>query len=483
MPEYQVFARKYRPQRFCEILGQDAMVKTLKNAIKSKRLAQAYLFSGSRGTGKTTTARILAKALNCLHLGEDLEPCNACSSCKEITEGNSLYVLEIDGASHRGIEKIREINETVNYASSGECKIYIIDEVHMLTKEAFNALLKTLEEPPPKVKFFFATTEPHKVPSTIISRCQRFALNRISNEVIVKKLHNIVADVGTVVDDEALHMIAQLAEGGLRDAESLLDQVLSFHEGSVDAQAVATVLGVMVQDIYFELDRAGKEGELSKAFDIAHQVFAGGKNIDHFVEGLVEHFRNLLLVIVSDGAEVPFLTLSESERKKYIASAKLYRKEQCMEVLDFLLEAQQQIRFAPSVRIALEAILLRVIRSHRRIPIEIIVKKLAELQEVAYAPAGENQSSLFVEKQQFPQQAHLTQISHTSSSENERDGLPKMGESRSDSPRECEKSELSELPQAVVVKNETEMKKNQNRYDTLLQFAAVELEGTVQKKR
>ena len=185
---YQIIPRKYRPQAFSSIIGQEAIVITLKNAIRLKRLAHAYLFSGSKGTGKTTLARLFAKALNCKHLDQDGEPCNQCPSCLEITSGHSLDVLEIDGASNRGIDDIRQINETIGYApASGEYKIYIIDEVHMLTKEAFNALLKTLEEPPPHVKFFFATTEPHKVLPTILSRCQRFDLNRIPEEAMQQK--------------------------------------------------------------------------------------------------------------------------------------------------------------------------------------------------------------------------------------------------------------------------------------------------------
>ena len=231
MSTYQVLARKYRPQHFNEVLGQDAIVTTLKNAIKHNRLAHAYLFCGSRGTGKTTLARVFAKALNCQSPTSDAEPCNKCSSCKEIAAGNALDVLEIDGASHRGIDDIRQINETVGYASSsGKYKIYIIDEVHMLTKEAFNALLKTLEEPPLKVIFLFATTEPHKVLPTILSRCQRFNLNRISLDTIVDKLRQIAIDQNVEIDEEALYLLAQRAEGGLRDAESLFDQIIAFHE-------------------------------------------------------------------------------------------------------------------------------------------------------------------------------------------------------------------------------------------------------------
>ena len=274
MPHYQVIARKYRPQTFQEVLGQDAIVTTLKNAIRNQRLAHAYLLCGSRGTGKTTLARVFAKALNCQAPTADGEPCGLCSSCKEIATGHSLDVLEIDGASHRGIDDIRRINETVGYASSsGRYKIYIIDEVHMLTKEAFNALLKTLEEPPPRVIFLFATTEPHKVLPTVLSRCQRFNLNRIPITTIVSKLRRIAQEQNIDVEEEALHLLARRADGGLRDAESLFDQIIAFNEGAITTTTVAHVFGMMPKETLFALDLAGKEGRLSAAFDIAHNLF------------------------------------------------------------------------------------------------------------------------------------------------------------------------------------------------------------------
>ncbi|WP_068466810.1 DNA polymerase III subunit gamma/tau [Candidatus Protochlamydia phocaeensis] len=381
MSDYQVIARKFRPQNFQEVIGQEAIVTTLKNAIKFNRLAQAYLFCGSRGTGKTTLARIFAKALNCQQLTADFEPCNQCSSCREITACSSLDVLEIDGASHRGIEDIRQINETVGYAAaSGHYKIYIIDEVHMLTKEAFNALLKTLEEPPPKVKFFFATTEPHKVLPTILSRCQRFNLNRIPLHQIVTKLRLIAHRLGVEAEEEALQLLAQRAEGGLRDAESLFDQILAFEEGKVTVDSVNSILGLMPRQAYFELDQAGKDGHFAKAFEIAHCIFSEGKDLMHFVDGLIEHFRHILLIKLS-GKDSSLLTLSQREREQYEASAQLYSQEQCLDMIDFLLESQNQIRFSSSGKIALEAILLHIMRSHFRLPIEVLVRRLSELEQ------------------------------------------------------------------------------------------------------
>ncbi len=455
MSEYQVLARKYRPALFSEVLGQEAIVTTLKNAIKHNRLAHAYLFCGMRGTGKTTLARLFAKALNCLQPTADLEPCNTCSFCKEITSGYSLDVIEIDGASNRGIDDIRQINETVGYAaSSGKYKIYIIDEVHMLTKEAFNALLKTLEEPPPKVIFIFATTEPHKVLPTILSRCQRFNLNRIPLETIVKKLSRIVSDLGVEADEEALRIIAHRAEGGMRDAESLLDQIHSFHEGKITTKTTASVLGVMPRDCFFELDKAGTEGNLAVAFEISHRLFSEGKDLIHFVEGLTEHFRNILLVKLA-GKNAPFLSLTEAEREKYEASAKLYRKELCMNLLDYLTEKQNSLRYAPSGQIALETILLHVLRSHHRIPIEYLVRRLSELETGSPAPAPVPAPAPKAQPVSKPAPAPIPVA---------KDPAP---------------IELGSRPPVEAVRATA---KEKGQHDTLLNFAAVEFEGKIQKK-
>lgn len=497
--EYQVLARKYRPQSFKEVIGQEAIVTTLKNAIKHKRLAHGYLFCGSRGTGKTTLARVFAKALNCLEPTADLEPCNQCASCKEISAGTSLDVLEIDGASHRGIDDIRQINETVSYtAPSGKYKIYIIDEVHMLTKEAFNALLKTLEEPPDKVKFFFATTEPQKVLPTILSRCQRFNLSRIPPEKIIEKLRFIVSELTISIEEEALHLIAKRAEGGLRDAESLLDQIISFHEGAITSESVASVLGVVPRELLFEFDQAILEGRLSFAFEIAYQIFAQGKDLVHFVESLAEHFRNILLVKISH-KNSPLLLLSEAERERYDFSSRIYSKEQCMTILDLLVEAQNQIRFALSGRIALEALLLRIMRMHQQIPIEDLVQKLVELEG---AVAGAPQTAIITSAPSLPPPPRPKEPERILPSFKEPEKLPRP------TPKEPEKPLSSmtvdptpssadlgikpkPVPQPKPASTPAPIQKTpppqpvslqqQNRYDTILQFAAIELEGTIQK--
>lgn len=534
MSDYQVLARRYRPQSFQEVLGQNSIVTTLKNAIKRHRLAHAYLFCGARGTGKTTLARVFAKALNCLDPTVDLEPCNQCSSCREITCGNSLDVLEIDGASHRGIDDIRRINETVGYATAcGKYKIYIIDEVHMLTKEAFNALLKTLEEPPPKVLFFFATTEPHKVLPTILSRCQRFNLNRIPHTDIMGKLRQISTDLRVTIQEEALHLLASRADGGLRDAESLLDQILAFHEGEVTMESVSAILGMMPRDSFFELDRAGKQANFALAFDIAHCVFSEGKDISHFIESLTEHFRNLLMVKLS-GAKASFLSASPHERDQYEASAKLYTQEQCLTILDFLIEAQQQNRSQALSRIALESILLRILRTHQLVPVEFLVRRLIELeQEIMMAKGGQSvtpptssdrvqeilvvapapPSPVVLKKPQEPlapqnqEPQILTQSKNESSISEDPTPSPadlgikvkqpktasKASPSLDTKPEIAAKQETAAAPQEAAAPIELGARpteeariasiKQQSRYDTLLQFATVELEGTIQKKQ
>jgi len=376
-PRYQVIARKYRPQSFKEVVGQAPAVTTLKNAIRFDKVAHAYLFCGSRGVGKTTLARLFAKALNCQAPDADFEPCNQCPSCLEIASGQSLDVIEIDGASNRGIDDIRQINETVGYAPShGKYKIYIIDEVHMLTKEAFNALLKTLEEPPEKAKFFFATTESHKVLPTIISRCQRFDLARIQPSLISSKLQQITADLHREAEPAALQLIASFADGSLRDAESLLDQILCFAEGPITAAIVRQSLGLVPEDLFIALDQAFSECRLSFAFELVDQLFKAGKDLAHFLEQLIEHYRNLALCRTQARTQ-------DDASDRYAASARLYTQAQCLYILDLLIQAESQFQKSTFQRISLESILLQIIRSKNRIPPEVLVKRLLQLEERA----------------------------------------------------------------------------------------------------
>lgn len=510
MSEYQVLARKYRPQTFKEVFSQDAIVTTLKNAIKQNRLAHGYIFCGSRGTGKTTLARIFAKALNCQTPKDDFEPCGTCSSCKEITSGHSLDVLEIDGASNRGIDDIRKINENVGYTpASGKYKIYIIDEVHMLTKEAFNALLKTLEEPPPKVKFFFATTEPHKVLSTILSRCQRFNLSRITSQDILTKLKKIAVDLKINVDEEALRLLAFHADGGLRDAESLFDQVIAFSQGDITSETIADVLGIMPKESFYQLDEAAKKGYTGFAFELAHQVFSEGKDIPHFLEGLSEHFRTLLMVKLS-GKAASFLNLSEKEKSQYEVHSKFYTEEQCVTIMEFLIEAQNQMRYMTTPKIALEAVLIRIIRIHSRVPTALLVRRLAELE----TKISENTvSDVAVSKPAIPQQELIpaAQIQEKPAaikeSLNTIEATPKLQQKNLHEPKVEIKQAIvqTQEPKGLFTEDPTptardlgikvkkmepakteqvlaEPPKKNNWHDTVLQFAAVELEGIIKKK-
>lgn len=488
MNEYLVLARKYRPQSFKQVLGQNAIVTTLKNAIKKNCLAHAYLFCGSRGTGKTTLARVFAKALNCLTPTSECEPCNQCSSCKEITTGYSMDVLEIDGASHRGIDDIRQINDTVGYATaSGKYKIYIIDEVHMLTKEAFNALLKTLEEPPPRVLFFFATTEPHKVPLTILSRCQRFNLNRISLNEIMDKLREIAKDFNVPVEEEALHLLASRSDGGLRDAESLFDQILTFQEGKITVECVTSVLGIVPRESFFILDQAGKEGNLGMAFEIAHQLFSQGKDVGHFIESLIEHFRTLILVKLV-GKEASSLNLMEQDYQKYESSSKIYTQAQCLTILDFLMEYQSQARYIGSTRIALEAILLRILRIHQRVPVDVLVRKLAELEQRCTSD-----SIPIVEEKKMPQEKIPTPEIKKADVSLKNEIASSITEDPTPSKRDLGIKTAPKIEEKVAAPIELGARPtpeakaasllHQSRLDTLMQFAAVELEGTIQRKQ
>src|SRR4051794_28089249 len=292
---YQVFARKYRPQTFDDLVGQGHVTRTLKNAVEQNRLAHAYLFVGPRGIGKTSTARILAKALNCVK-GPTVTPCGVCDSCKEITGGNSLDVLEIDGASNNGVEQVRELRDNVRYApSKGHFKIYIIDEVHMLTSAAFNALLKTLEEPPEHVKFIFATTEPQKVLPTILSRCQRFDLHRIPANLIAQHLQFIAGKEKITLEPAAAHAIARGADGGLRDAESMLDQLVAFCGETIAEADVLNVFGFTSEQTVADFTTKILRGETSAALGLLDEQAAAGKEMMKLMSDLISYLRDLLV--------------------------------------------------------------------------------------------------------------------------------------------------------------------------------------------
>src|SRR5436190_12623882 len=319
---YQVIARKYRPQRFNDVVGQEHVTQTLANAIQQKRIAHAYLFCGPRGTGKTTIARIFAKCLNC-DGGPKADFDDDDPRCREITEGRSLDVIEIDGASNRGIEEIRELRDTVRYApATSKFKIYIIDEVHMLTKEAFNALLKTLEEPPAHVKFMFATTEPEKVLPTILSRCQRFDLRRIPIALIVQHLGQIAKQEKVEIDDDALHAIARGADGGMRDAECALDQLISFCGGKIAEEDVLSMFGLAAQSQILALSAAVLKADPETALRELNDLAKHGKDLGRLLADILSHFRNLLIYQVSKG-DLRLLEISEAEAASLKSEAAL----------------------------------------------------------------------------------------------------------------------------------------------------------------
>ena len=377
---YLIFARKFRPQTFEEVVGQEPITTTLKNAISKGRIAQSFLFTGSRGIGKTSTARIFAKALNC-EKGPSPTPCNQCFICEEITQGISLDVLEIDGASNRGIDEIRNLRENVKFKPTrGKYKVYIIDEVHMLTGEAFNALLKTLEEPPEHVKFVFATTEVHKVPLTILSRCQRFNFRRIPTEEIVEKLKEIAKQEKVNVSAKALFMIAKSSEGSLRDAESLLDQLASFGGGEIKESDITFSLGLTDSDLYFSLLEALKAKKASEALRLVGEVAEQGKDWVQFSKGLLELFRNLLVLAIGEGTE-KLIEGADDELDWLKKMKSAFSREELLFALTLLQQLSREIRWSDTPRFLVETCLLKIASRADLRSIDDILKELKSLQK------------------------------------------------------------------------------------------------------
>jgi DNA polymerase III subunit gamma/tau len=383
---YQVIARKYRPQTFDEVVGQPLVTDTLKNAILQQRVAHGYIFSGARGVGKTTTARILAKALNCAQ-GPTITPDGTCDSCREIAAGNSVDVLEIDAASNRGIDEIRELRETVRYLPSRDrYKVFIIDEVHMLTTEAFNALLKTLEEPPPRSLFILATTEVHKLPPTIQSRCQHFSFRLLDYSEIHSQLERIVTAEGVRADESALAPIAQAAEGSLRDALSLLDQVIAACGDTLDEKRVRQLLGVVPTRFMREVVEAVYAGEARRVLDLVGQLTAEGYELGHFSAQLSDTIRNLM-VARSCGAESPLLQVPKAERAILADLAKLWSEEDLTRFFQIVLRLQSEMRYSLQPRFHLELGLMKLVHARRLASLESLLGELQGLRG-AEKPGG-----------------------------------------------------------------------------------------------
>jgi len=361
---YTILALKWRPEKFDDIVGQNHVVRILKGALENKRLANAYIFAGPRGVGKTSTARILAKALNC-QAGPTPEPCGKCPACIDIGASRSLDVIEIDGASNRGIDEIRTLRESVKFAPvSGKFKIYIIDEVHMLTQEAFNALLKTLEEPPGFVKFIFATTQPNKVIPTILSRCQRLDFRRIPLIEIIAQLEKIVQAEKIKIDKDVLFAIARASEGSLRDAESILDQLSSLTGERILLKDVISVLGLIEQDVLFDITDRIIQKDAKGALTIFNNVIDDGKDINVFLVSLIEHFRNLMIAKVSH-SPLKLIDVPEDICEKIVKQAQGFSLEEIFSAFNILIGAQEMSKRLESGRIPLEISLVRLTQSKK----------------------------------------------------------------------------------------------------------------------
>ncbi|MFA6540809.1 MAG: DNA polymerase III subunit gamma/tau [Bacteroidota bacterium] len=380
---YQVTARKWRPLVFDDVIGQTHVSNTLKNALAQNRLAHAFIFSGTRGCGKTTTARILARAVNCLH-PKDFEPCNECEICKEIIDGRSLDIIEIDGASNRGVEEIRNLRESVRYTPTrGKKKVYIIDEVHMLTKEAFNALLKTLEEPPPHVLFIFATTELHKVPATILSRCQRYDFRRISVDEIIGRLQYISSQEGITIDADSLLIIAKKGDGSMRDAQSIFDQVISFCGTTITARQVGDALNIVDQELFFKVSDVLKNKDTHAGLMLINEVIQSGYDLKEFISGAAEHFRNML--IVKSTGSTQLIEESEIHRKRYADDAALFSMQDLLRIIKVVTDAENSLRFSAQPRFKLEVMIVQLTKMEASVNIDELLSELNELKKKLYA--------------------------------------------------------------------------------------------------
>ncbi|HEX7511020.1 MAG TPA: DNA polymerase III subunit gamma/tau, partial [Chitinivibrionales bacterium] len=371
---YVVFARKWRPLTFEDVVGQEHITETLKKAIEKNRVAHAYIFTGTRGVGKTTTARILARALNC-EKGPTPAPCGQCDTCKSIMSGSSFDVIEIDGASNNSVDDIREIRDNINYSSmGGNYRIYVIDEVHMLSKSAFNALLKTLEEPPPKVIFIFATTEPQKIPATIQSRCQRYDFRRISTDHIVRQLARICQQENIPFDQQALTLVGRKADGSMRDALSLLDQVYSYSQETIGEKEVRSVLGLVDTEIYDGILEAVKAKNPEPALHAVQDILFRGFDLQEFVVGLEEYLRTLLFSSIPQVLENPRIDLSEETSQSWKTRAAGLSERMILRMIEIIRKSEQELKWSAFPRFSIEIALLKLVYLDNTVSVEQILQ-------------------------------------------------------------------------------------------------------------
>ncbi|NLG18641.1 MAG: DNA polymerase III subunit gamma/tau [Fibrobacter sp.] len=373
---YLVFARKWRPLTFDDVVGQEHITGTLKKAIEKNRVAHAYIFSGTRGVGKTTTARIMARALNC-EKGPTPEPCGECTTCKNIMSGSSFDVLEIDGASNNSVDDIRELRDNIGYSSmGGKYRIFVIDEVHMLTKSAFNALLKTLEEPPKNVIFIFATTEPQKIPATIHSRCQRYDFRRIGVEQVLGRIVHICESEKITFEKSALTLVARKAEGSMRDALSLLDQVYSFCQENITEKEVRTVLGLVETEVYERITDALYRKDPGPALKAVQDILYQGFDLQEFILGLQEHLRNLLFSKISGALENRGIDLEADMVTRFTESAARFSDGDLLRMIELVKKAEQDIKWSTYPRFTVEIMLLKMTFMDNTVLIEQLIKSL-----------------------------------------------------------------------------------------------------------
>ena len=377
---YTALYREWRPSTFYDVVGQEHITTTLKNQILNNRIAHAYLFCGTRGTGKTSTAKVFAKALNCLNL-QDGEPCNECEMCKKINNGLAIDVTELDAASNNGIDKIRDIIDDVKYPSQeARFKVYIMDEVHMLSVGAVNAFLKTLEEPPANVIFILATTDPQKLPITILSRCQRFDFKRINKNDITARLRKIVTEKGVMADDKSLNLIARVSDGAMRDSLSILDQAISMGNGAVEYSSVVSMLGLVTNEYLFTLTNNVIERNIEKCISTIEEIITSGKDAYLFIKDLIEHYRNLLMAKVTNNAE-EVLDMSEENIALIKEQSARLRAEEIMRCIRILQEAEGNAKVSKQARLYLELSIIKMCKIEYDTSNEVILTRLNRLEE------------------------------------------------------------------------------------------------------